>query len=169
MKVLLIVGGILILLLAVALFIGAVVVFFIARKRAAGTAAAGGPDATHPVSRPMDPGATVVADIPGRPQRIGTIQATAGPLAGRTFPIDPNGLYIGRDRTLAQVVVDSASVSKRHVWIGPRDGAMLAIDQNSTNGTYLNSTATPIAEARLSPGDILILADDVARFVYQDR
>jgi predicted component of type VI protein secretion system len=91
----------------------------------------------------------------------------AGPLIGRVFPIDPNGFYIGRDRALSQVVVDHASVSKRHVWIGYRDGAVMAIDQGSTNGTFLNTLGARMTERRLADGDTLIISHDIARFAYR--
>jgi hypothetical protein len=164
MRLILIAGGILLILLAVLLAIAAIVVFLLARKRAA--TAAGASDATHPAAKPAESVAAIAVPIP-QPQSHGAMKCVAGALAGRTFPIDAGGFYIGRDRTLAQVIVDSPSVSKRHVWIGPRDGAVVAIDQNSTNGTYLNDPAAAMTEARLSPGDTLILADDVARFRYE--
>ena len=121
----------------------------------------------------FNPAATVAVEMDGtvmidsRKQQIfGALHATTGVLAGRVFPIDPNGFYIGRDRTLAQVIIESPSVSKRHVWVGVRDGAVVAIDQKSTNGTYLNDRENAITETRLKAGDVLILSDDVARFTY---
>lgn len=108
--------------------------------------------------------ATVVAE---RIAGFGSLHATSGPLAGQTFPLKLEGFYIGRDRTQAQVVIDSASVSKRHVWVGIKDGTPTAVDQSSTNGTYLNTLGTRIGQVRLAPGDTLIISDDVARFVYK--
>ena len=107
--------------------------------------------------------ATVVAGIAG----FGRLEATAGPLAGQTFPIKMDGFYIGRDRTQAQVVIEHPSVSKRHVWVGVRDGAVMAVDQSSTNGTYVNAIGTRIGQAKLNPGDTLIISDDVARFLFR--
>jgi pSer/pThr/pTyr-binding forkhead associated (FHA) protein len=67
------------------------------------------------------------------------------------------------------VVVPDERVSKRHVWIGPRKGRVVAADQGSTNDTFLNSLASArIQEVPLNSGDTLIIcAADVARFVYQ--
>ncbi|MEA2162054.1 MAG: hypothetical protein QOK37_181 [Thermoanaerobaculia bacterium] len=104
---------------------------------------------------------------PRQGEFFGSLNGTSGPLAGRVFPIDATGFFIGRDRATSQVVIDSPSISKKHVWIGVRDGVVMAVDQNSTNGTFLNDPNTPITEARLSPGDALILGGDVARFVYR--
>jgi hypothetical protein len=183
MKVLLLAGGVLFLLLAVVLFIAAAIVFLMARKRASATATPA-PQPQRPVvppraAQPPAPAAptpappaaphmagTVVIDS-HKLQGLGELHALSGPIAGRVFPIDPNGFYIGRDGTLSQVVIDSPSVSKRHLWIGVRDGAVIAIDQKSTNGTYLNRLGSRITEAKLNPGDTLILADDVARLAYR--
>lgn len=185
MKVLLIAGGVLFLVLAFVLFAAAVIVFFVSRSRRARAAApAPSPARPQPVAppqpppppppqqRPPDPDATVAADgtvvvDSRRFQQFGALHGVAGALNGRVFPIDVQGFYIGRDKTAAQVVIDNGSVSKRHVWIGVRDGVPVAIDQQSTNGTYLNSLTTRIGEARLSPGDTLIISDDVARLEYR--
>ena len=98
---------------------------------------------------------------------FGALHGLSGPVMGRVFPLDPKGFYIGRDRTMADVVIEDPSVSKRHVWIGVRDGSVVAVDQSSTNGTYLNTIGNRITEARLTPGDTLIISDDVARFAFR--
>jgi hypothetical protein len=110
-----------------------------------------------------DTDATVVAER----MTFGSLHATAGPLAGQTFPLKAEGYYIGRDRTLSQIVLETPSVSKRHVWVGVKDGVATVVDQGSTNGTYLNTLGTRIGTVRLTPGDTLIISDDVARFVYK--
>ena len=116
-----------------------------------------------PSPAPGDTDATVVAERIG----FGALHATSGPLAGQSFPLKMDGFYIGRDRSVSQVVIETPSVSKRHVWVGIRDGVPTAIDQSSTNGTYLNTLGTRIGTVRLTPGDTLIISDDVARFVYR--
>ena len=121
---------------------------------------------SYPSPAPVDDDRTVMTDQ-RRGQLFGALHGTSGPLAGRVFPIDENGFYIGRDRSTSQVVIDSASISKRHLWIGVKDGAVVAADQSSTNGTFLNDPNASITEARLAPGDTLILGGDVARFEYR--
>ena len=127
------------------------------------------PRSTQPAAGPVHapaPGetdSTVVAGSTG----IGALHAISGPLSGQSFPLKIDGFYIGRDRTLAQVVIEDPSVSKRHVWVGVREGVITAVDQSSTNGTYLNTLGTRIGQVRLNPGDTLIISDDVARFVYR--
>ena len=177
MKALLLVGGVLFLLLAIGLFAAAVIVFFVGRSRRAKAAAppqayvppppvAPPPAPPRPAPAPPDPQGTVVVDT-RRLQSFGAMHGISGALAGRVFPLDAAGFTIGRDRVQAQVVIENPSVSKRHVWIGVRDGVVMAVDQQSTNGTYVDGTTGRIGEARLAPGDTLIISDDVTRLQYR--
>jgi glucose/arabinose dehydrogenase len=186
MNSILVVGGVLLVLLGALLLIAALVMYFVGRNKQ--PAAASAPYRPQPSPNPIPPApvvpppappqpaappspiilpgdtdATVVADRLG----FGAMHATSGPLAGQSFPLKTDGFYIGRDRTVSQVVIETPSVSKRHVWVGIRDGVPTAIDQGSTNGTYLNTLGTRIGQVRLAPGDTLIISDDVARFVYR--
>ena len=95
----------------------------------------------------------------------GMILCTAGPLEGQRFVVEEQGLYIGRDSAMAQVVVNDSRVSKRHVRIVPRAGKVWAIDQGSTNGTFMGGAR--ITEVQLKRGDTIVLADNAATFVYQ--
>lgn len=101
-------------------------------------------------------------------QWFGMLHCTSGPLEGQRFIIEDDGFYIGRDESLSKVVIPDSRISKRHVRITPRSGKVWAIDQNSTNGTFLGKEGTErITEVQLKRGDTLILADGVATFVYQ--
>jgi pSer/pThr/pTyr-binding forkhead associated (FHA) protein len=97
----------------------------------------------------------------------GLIQCTSGALEGQRFIIEEGGLYIGRDPVLSQVTIADKRISKRHVRIVPRDGKVMAIDQNSTNGTFLaSSPGVRITEVELKRGDTIILSDGAATFAY---
>lgn len=98
-------------------------------------------------------------------QWYGMLHCTSGPLEGQRFIIEDDGFYIGRDPSLAKVVVPDTRVSKRHLRIVPRDGKVWAIDQGSTNGTFMGGQK--ITEVQLKRGDTLILGDNAATFVYQ--
>ena len=99
-------------------------------------------------------------------QWYGMLHCTAGPLEGQRFIIeDDDGFYIGRDPALAKVVIPDTRVSKRHLRIVPRDGKVWAIDQSSTNGTFIGGQR--ITEVQLKRGDTLVLGDNAATFVYQ--
>ncbi|HKQ07740.1 MAG TPA: trypsin-like peptidase domain-containing protein [Blastocatellia bacterium] len=99
----------------------------------------------------------------------GAIRWTSGPFNGQRMDVRPEGFYIGRDGNYAQVKIEDPRVSSRHLWVGVRDGRVVAIDQNSTNGTFLNQLGTQrIKEVALNAGDTVILSEaDVARFVYE--
>ncbi|HEX6086119.1 MAG TPA: FHA domain-containing protein [Thermoanaerobaculia bacterium] len=189
MKAILIGGGILLLLLGLILLVVALVMYLAGRNKQPVAAAPYRPNPIPPApvvpppaptphvapSPPPPPPPAPLIILPGETdatvvaERVsfGALHAISGPLSGGSFPLKTDGFYIGRDRTMAQVVIETPSVSKRHVWVGIKDGVATAIDQGSTNGTYLNTLGTRIGQVRLTPGDTLIISDDVARFVYR--
>jgi hypothetical protein len=99
----------------------------------------------------------------------GTIKFVSGVLAGEEFQVNPEGSYIGRESSLSQIVVSDPRISKRHLWIGVRDGRVTIVDQDSRNGTFVNDPKSErITEATLHSGDTVILGEsDVARFEYK--
>ncbi len=98
----------------------------------------------------------------------GNIHFVSGVLAGQEFEIKPEGAYIGREASLSQVVVSDPRISKRHLWIGVKDGLVKIVDQDSRNGTFVNDPKSDrITEATLTDGDTVIMGEsDVARFEY---
>ncbi len=98
----------------------------------------------------------------------GTINFTSGVLAGQQFEVKPEGAYIGREGSLSQIVVSDPRISKRHLWIGVKDGVVKIVDQDSRNGTFINDPkADRVTEATLNSGDTVIMGEsDVARFEY---
>jgi pSer/pThr/pTyr-binding forkhead associated (FHA) protein len=100
-------------------------------------------------------------------QWFGMLHCTSGPLAGQRFIVPEEGLWIGRDSTLSQIVVDDPRVSKRHVRIVPRAGHVHAIDTESRNGTFIEKAGQRITDVELKRGSTIILGDDVATFVYE--
>ena len=99
----------------------------------------------------------------------GYIKFVSGVLAGEQFVVEPEGTYIGRESSLAQIVVSDPRIYKRHLWIGVKDGRVKIVDQDSRNGTFVNDPKSErITEAVLKSGDTVILGEsDVARFEYQ--
>lgn len=117
-------------------------------------------------TRPLQPG--------GEPsgtemlEWYGMLRCTDGPLEGQHFIVEANGIYIGRDASMSQIVINDSRVSKRHLRILPRNGKVWAIDEGSTNGTFLGGpTGERITEHQLKRGDTLVLAENAATFVYQ--
>ncbi|HKP85718.1 MAG TPA: trypsin-like peptidase domain-containing protein [Blastocatellia bacterium] len=136
------------------------------------------PHQSFPPQQGVTPQGTQVLSTPARSdapgaaaakQGFGAIRWTTGPLTGQRFDIRPEGMWIGRDPNQAQVKVEDSRVSSRHMWIGPREGRVVVIDQGSTNGTFLNALGTErVREVAIKPGDTIILSQaDAARFVYE--
>jgi hypothetical protein len=99
----------------------------------------------------------------------GSITFVSGPLSGQEFQIHADGDFIGRDGGSSQIVLADPRISKRHVWIGVKNGRVVITDQNSRNGTFINDPKSQrVTETSLSAGDVVILGEsDVARFEYR--
>jgi S1-C subfamily serine protease len=110
----------------------------------------------------------ITADGDAFPKNYGSIKFVSGPLSGQKFQIRPDGDYIGRDGGSSQIVIGDPRISKRHVWIGVRNGRVVIEDQNSRNGTFVNDPRSPrVTETSLNTGDTVILGEsDVARFEF---
>ena len=90
-------------------------------------------------------------------KNYGSIQFTSGALSGRSFKVDKEGLWIGRDPKCGVVLSDD-TVSGEHAWIVPVDGTVMLIDKGSSNGTYVNSTDSPrVSKIGLKNGDRIFL------------
>jgi len=134
------------------------------------------PSMPTPVMNPGDQGMTVdlsrtIAIAPDTaPIDYGSIKFVSGALAGKEFQIKPDGEFVGRDGASAQVVIPDPRISKRHLWIGVREGRVMIVDQESRNGTFVNDPKSPrVTERSLNPGDTVILGEsDVARFEYSN-
>ena len=99
----------------------------------------------------------------------GSISFVSGPLSGQEFQIKQDGDFIGRDGGSSQIVIGDPRISKRHLWIGVKNGRVVIADQNSRNGTFINDPRSArVTETSLSAGDVVILGEsDVARFEYR--
>lgn len=134
------------------------------------------PPAPAPIPAMGDQGMTVdlsrtvaiTADGDSFPKNYGSIQFVSGPLSGQKFQVRIDGDYIGRDGGSSQIVIGDPRISKRHVWIGVRNGRVVIEDQNSRNGTFVNDPKSArVTERPLNTGDTVILGEsDVARFEF---
>ena len=102
------------------------------------------------------------------PKSWGSIRFVSGPLRDQEFKVNSEGDFIGRDGGSSQIVIADPRISKRHVWIGVRNGRVVIEDQNSRNGTFVNDPRSArVTETSLNSGDTVILGEsDVARFEY---
>ena len=110
----------------------------------------------------------ITADGDSFKPNYGSIKFVSGPLSGQQFEIKADGDYIGRDGGSSQIVIGDPRISKRHLWIGVRNGRVVIEDQNSRNGTFVNDPRSArVTEQALNSGDVVILGEsDVARFEY---
>ena len=110
----------------------------------------------------------ITADADAFPRNYGSIQFVSGPLSGQRFQVRVDGDYIGRDGGSSQIVIGDPRLSKRHVWIGVKNGRVVIEDQNSRNGTFVNDPKSARVTAQpLNAGDTVILGEsDVARFEF---
>src|SRR5262249_46946460 len=92
--------------------------------------------------------------------RIGSLTCTRGKLVGQRFTLTPEGILIGRQPGVAHIVVNDGRASGEHVWLKWEEGKLFAIDQGTTNGTFLNDMKRGrISRAELKDGDVVIVAD----------
>lgn len=91
---------------------------------------------------------------------IGSLTCVRGQLNGQRFALTATGVIVGRQPGVAHVLVNDHRASGKHVWIGIENGKLVAIDQGTTNGTYVNDvTRGRITRAELRDGDVIIVSE----------
>jgi pSer/pThr/pTyr-binding forkhead associated (FHA) protein len=113
-----------------------------------------------------------IAPVPGRePSRM---PATSPQLAPGRYvgvhdagqivflPLAGDVMHIGRSPA-ADIVLEDASVSRRHALIARRGDAMVILDDRSLNGIRVNGVR--VKEATLQHGDEIVLGQVALRFV----
>jgi hypothetical protein len=89
--------------------------------------------------------------------------AVSGPLAGRIFPLTAP-VTIGRDPGRDIAVPDDAALSRSHATVKPNALGTEIIDQNSSNGTWVNGRRVE-DRGSLQPGDEITVGG--SRFRYE--
>ena len=98
----------------------------------------------------------LVADVARRRRtwpRLRAVRAARG--AAVPLPVEGT-IVVGRSRG-CDVVLPQPTVSRQHVELRALDGAWLAVDLGSSNGTWLMGRR--VGRARVTPGDELVLGD----------
>ena len=86
----------------------------------------------------------------------GALVARNGALKGEIFPLPKEGLVLGRDPALADVVVeDNTGVSRRHARVFVAAGRAIVVDMGAKNGTYVNDKH--VGQRELNDGDKISL------------
>jgi len=109
----------------------------------------------------IQPVAKTVAIAPGPGSfAMGGLIAVRGQLSGQRFVLSPGGIIVGRQPGVAHILVNDSRASGKHVWIGVDQGRLVAIDQGTTNGTYVNDVMRGrITRQELRDGDYVIVGD----------
>ena len=83
-----------------------------------------------------------------------------------TIDINRTELTLGRDRRSVDYCLEgNSNIGRVHARIVVRDGVVYIVDNNSTNGTFVNNTKLrPGLEQQLKSGDIIRLADEKFRY-----
>lgn len=131
---------------------------FMRRQPATATATAGGGGGGM-ASRGAVSGASAAATIAAPTVSAAHLVVKGGPLQGNRFEIGPDGVRIGRDPGVCQIVLSEASVSREHAVVRRSGGALTIKNLSGTNPTYVNDRA--IQEATLSSGDTLKIGDSI--------
>lgn len=84
----------------------------------------------------------------------------SGPTPGKTFPIEKNETFIGRDLT-NDIVISDAEISRRHARMVMQAGGLVLEDLGSTNGTVVNGQRL-IGPYLLRVNDVITLGEHVA-------
>ena len=91
---------------------------------------------------------------------IGALNCVRGQLLGQRFALTATGIIVGRQPGVAHVLVNDHRASGKHVWIGFDQGKLVAIDQGTTNGTFVNDVQRGrISRQELRNGDTVIVGD----------
>jgi hypothetical protein len=118
-------------------------------------------------------------DAPTRPLHLGVRERRRAvgpfpkPVPGRHLAIEENGevllvaidrdvLHLGRSPS-ADIVLDDASVSRRHAVIALQDGAAVLLDDRSRHGVLVNGER--VGRAVLRNGDAIHLGGVAMRYV----
>src|SRR5262249_19184680 len=102
------------------------------------------------------------AAAPGRRDACLVHIYPSGPSMGRRYPLNGSPVIIGRG-TDCDVQIDDNSVSPRHARSQSTNEGHLAIDLESTNGTYVNNV--PAASRLLRDGDYLRVGNCIYRYL----
>jgi hypothetical protein len=125
-------------------------------------------DATRPErsgnnSSSFDPGKTVPLSTIRRSPVVGWLVALDGPQKGEDFRLREGKNALGTEPA-SEVVLRDPAVSARHASISYKDGKFVITDLDSTNGTFVNGDAEPVARVELKDNDVIRLGETSLKF-----
>jgi len=87
------------------------------------------------------------------------ITIRSGPTPGKTFPLEREEIFLGRDQ-VNDITISDPEVSRRHARFIMQDENILVEDLGSTNGTFLNGERISTLQ-QLRPGDVISLGENI--------
>ena len=94
------------------------------------------------------------------------LTGTVGHAAGKSFPIGPSGLRIGRDPG-NEVHLDDPGVSRHHARVLLHNGSLWVQDAGSRNGVYVNQARIE-QHHQVKAGDVVQVGDHAFRIDVRD-
>ena len=108
-------------------------------------------------------GKTVLLSEKRKPPVVGWLVALNGEQRGEDFRVRDGQNTIGSGPD-ADIVLRDTAVSGKHASLRYKDQKFYLTDLDSTNGTYLNDRADPIAREELKDNDIVRLGEISLKF-----
>ncbi len=103
------------------------------------------------------------SEEPGGNDCVVVIYTKEPTLLGKRFVLDQNEVRIGRGSD-NQIVLEGDSVSRRHAHFERRNGRWYAVDDQSTNGTYVNEEQIP-TERELRTNDRIKIGPTIFKYL----
>lgn len=103
--------------------------------------------------------ASATSSVAATPALPKFLSATDGPLKGNRFDITSEGIRIGRDPAVCQIVLSDANVSREHAILRPNGAGLVVKNLSGTNPTYVNDRS--IQETSVGAGDRIKVGNSV--------
>jgi hypothetical protein len=87
------------------------------------------------------------------------ITMRSGPTPGKSFPLESEEMFLGRDLSNA-IAIPDPEVSRRHARFVVRPEGVMIEDQGSTNGTFINGVRLSVPQA-LKNGDVITFGESI--------
>jgi pSer/pThr/pTyr-binding forkhead associated (FHA) protein len=95
------------------------------------------------------------------------ITVRSGPEPGKTFPLEREEMFMGRDLA-NEITISDPEVSRRHARFIMQDDTIMLEDLGSTNGTFLNGERISTPQ-QLRLGDVVTLGENIVMVFEKSR
>ena len=112
---------------------------------------------------------TITLPAPGGAAGGTQLVVVEGPTPGQAYPVRAATCTIGRHQGCT-VVLSSITVSRQHVTISRQGNLFYVVDNQSSNGVYLNGQKIPPGQScPLRSGDMLRLGEFLLLFKHEEK